>query len=234
MLDQQHVCDARRGSGVQIAELVDLLVVDAAGWLVKQQSWLGGECARKLDPLLGAERKAGRQLWRVREIEIVETRGPSGSRPRRGEPGELQRREMMSLECAHGCRRGHCRVPTDCGTARRSGRCGRCRSRRCGAAAASGCCALQQDIAGVRRRGAEQLKSVVLPAPFGPIRPRIAPLCMSNDTRSSAMMPPNTTLTSRTASRGAFPCASWACVISSRLRARRRAGITGRIFSPSW
>src|SRR3979411_195171 len=30
------------------------------------------------------------------------------------------------------------------------------------------------------------------------------------------MMPPNTTLTSRTASRGDFPCASCACVISFR------------------
>src|ERR1700724_2203172 len=61
-----------------------------------------------------------------------------------------------------------------------------------------------------------QLKSVVLPAPFGPIRRRIWPCCMSKDTPFKAMMPPNTTLTSRTASRGEFPCASCACVISFR------------------
>src|SRR3954451_3846885 len=39
---------------------------------------------------------------------------------------------------------------------------------------------------------------------------------MSKDTPFSAMMPPNTTLTSRTASKGYRPCANCACVISSR------------------
>src|ERR1700681_902741 len=39
---------------------------------------------------------------------------------------------------------------------------------------------------------------------------------MSKETPFNAMMPPNTTLTSRTASRGEFPCASCACVISFR------------------
>ena len=36
-----------------------------------------------------------------------------------------------------------------------------------------------------------QLKSVVLPAPFGPIRPQIAPRATSKDTSSSAVTPPN-------------------------------------------
>src|SRR5258708_20939864 len=44
---------------------------------------------------------------------------------------------------------------------------------------------------------------------------------MSNDTPFNAMIPPNTTLTSQTASRGDDPCASWGCVISPR---------TGRSF----
>src|SRR6266478_4677428 len=39
---------------------------------------------------------------------------------------------------------------------------------------------------------------------------------MSKDTPFSAMIPPNTTLTSRTASRGSCPRASCACVISCR------------------
>src|ERR1700722_13246317 len=38
---------------------------------------------------------------------------------------------------------------------------------------------------------------------------------MSNDTPFNAMMPPNTTLTSRTASSGYASCASCACVIWS-------------------
>src|SRR4030088_975034 len=39
---------------------------------------------------------------------------------------------------------------------------------------------------------------------------------MSKDTPFNAMMPPNMTLTPRTASRGEFPCASCACVILFR------------------
>src|SRR6202790_5263944 len=49
---------------------------------------------------------------------------------------------------------------------------------------------------------------------------------MSNDTPFSAMMPPNTTLTSQTASRGYCPCASWPFVIlfgPSRLDRNDRA-----------
>src|ERR1700693_1589667 len=39
---------------------------------------------------------------------------------------------------------------------------------------------------------------------------------MSNDTPFNATMPPNTTLTSQTASRGDVPGAGWVCVISPR------------------
>src|SRR3954452_561634 len=44
------------------------------------------------------------------------------------------------------------------------------------------------------------LKQVVLPAPFGPIRPRISPGRMSNETSSSATTPPNRIVTFRSAS----------------------------------
>src|ERR1700687_3162603 len=46
-----------------------------------------------------------------------------------------------------------------------------------------------------------QLKSVVLPAPLGPIRPQIAPRATSNETLSSAVTPPNRIVSPRTASR---------------------------------
>ena len=36
-----------------------------------------------------------------------------------------------------------------------------------------------------------QLKRVVLPAPFGPIKPQIAPRPTSKETSSSAVTPPN-------------------------------------------
>src|SRR2546428_623634 len=46
---------------------------------------------------------------------------------------------------------------------------------------------------GVSRR-LRQLKSVVLPAPFGPMRPTIAPSSTSKETASSARMPPKRTV----------------------------------------
>ena len=46
-----------------------------------------------------------------------------------------------------------------------------------------------------------QLKSVVLPAPFGPIRPQIAPRGTSKETSSSAVTPPNRIVSPWTASR---------------------------------
>ena len=48
-----------------------------------------------------------------------------------------------------------------------------------------------------------QLKQVVLPAPFGPIRPVIWPCAASNETSVSALMPPNRIVKSRTESRDA-------------------------------
>ena len=46
-----------------------------------------------------------------------------------------------------------------------------------------------------------QLKSVVLPAPFGPIKPQIAPWATSKDTSWSAVTPPNRIVTPSTTSR---------------------------------
>src|SRR5713226_7516993 len=44
------------------------------------------------------------------------------------------------------------------------------------------------------------LKSVVLPAPLGPIRPTTSPASTVKETRSSATTPPKRTLSSRTSS----------------------------------
>jgi hypothetical protein len=46
-----------------------------------------------------------------------------------------------------------------------------------------------------------QLKSVVLPAPFGPIRPQIAPRATSKETSRSAVTPPNRIVTPSTTNR---------------------------------
>src|SRR5258708_12545757 len=49
-----------------------------------------------------------------------------------------------------------------------------------------------------------QLKSVVLPAPFGPIRPTMRPGATSKETPSRATMPPKRTATSCTRSNARF------------------------------
>src|SRR5215467_14509266 len=48
-----------------------------------------------------------------------------------------------------------------------------------------------------------QLNSVVLPAPFGPIRPQISPACTAHETPSSARTPPKRTETFSTRSNAA-------------------------------
>ncbi len=45
-----------------------------------------------------------------------------------------------------------------------------------------------------------RLNIVVLPAPFGPIRPAISPSLTSNETSSTATMPPNVRVTCSTES----------------------------------
>jgi hypothetical protein len=47
------------------------------------------------------------------------------------------------------------------------------------------------------------LKTVVFPAPFGPISPTISPGCTSNETPSRATTPPNRRVTFSTTRRGA-------------------------------
>src|SRR5262245_15234204 len=62
-----------------------------------------------------------------------------------------------------------------------------------------------------------QLKSVVLPAPFGPIRPTMRPGATPKETPSSATMPPKRTRTSCTRSSAAVSCET--LISSSRKRA---------------
>ncbi len=61
--------------------------------------------------------------------------------------------------------------------------------------------------------------------------PRICPCCMSKDTPFKAMTPPNTTLTSRTASKGERRCASCACIISFRPNDRPGRNDHAKLFA---
>src|SRR5581483_8174296 len=49
------------------------------------------------------------------------------------------------------------------------------------------------------------LKKVVLPAPFGPIRPTIDPRGIEKSTRSTATSPPNVLVTARASRRRSLP-----------------------------
>ena len=162
----------------------DLGVVEAAGRLVEQQQLRPRrERARQLDALLQrrtADRRRGDARRRrdrgSRSAPRRCRRASCSSRRVQGRCSALLRRSRCGR--ADGRRPAHCRAPTWCGTARGSGRCGRCRSRRCDAAGARGCSCPRT---GCRRRpacrgGEKQLNSVVLPAPFGPIRPSRLPL----------------------------------------------------------
>ena len=63
-------------------------------------------------------------------------------------------------------------------------------------------------------------KSVVLPAPFGPIMPTISPLPTANDTSSTAWLPPNERLEPGDLERGIVAAAT--CTAEHRAAAARR------------
>src|SRR5437763_9714727 len=78
-----------------------------------------------------------------------------------------------------------------------------------------------------------QLKAVVLPDPFGPINPRISPSRTSNETRLSAMNPPNRFVRSEIVSmrdrRGSWNATPSDMAASAREVRRRRGKKDGRI-----
>ena len=75
-------------------------------------------------------------------------------------------------------------------------------------------------------------KSVVLPAPFGPSRPRISPSRTSNETPSSATTPPNRFDTSCTVSRTPSPgILGTLAPTTSASACREPEGVAGRVRS---
>ncbi len=82
---------------ISVAELVDLVVVEAAGRLVEQQQLgLGGERARQLDALLRAERQAGDGQVRDRAELAASRSGPPPSRSVRRSCRRTQGRRSAS------------------------------------------------------------------------------------------------------------------------------------------
>src|SRR4051794_8998636 len=67
------------------------------------------------------------------------------------------------------------------------------------------------------------LKIVLLPEPFGPIRPRISPFSTSNDTLLTAVKPPKRFTRPFTASTAVPPLfSSWALLVAERRSLRQR------------
>ncbi len=149
-------------------QLLHLLVAEPAGRLVQQQQPRArGERARDLDALLQA----------VREARSPATR-PGARGPRtRASPAPADRRRAGRAGCAF--RRGRSPRRSSSRRARRSGtsaRCPRWTTRYVGVRSSDFPSKTRSPDCGLYSR-VITLKSVVLPAPFGPIRPTISPGC---------------------------------------------------------
>ncbi len=211
VLDQQHgEAELVAHRADDLAELVDLAVGQPGGRLVEeQQLGVAGQRPGQLDALERAVRQAGGRA--VGEIGRVRAgRGSLGRRARDRfsscSDTEPQHRSRRSRPCLGVCpdhhvlehrhRREERQVLEGAGDAERSampcaGTTEQVRRRRTEAARPW-----------ARRRGSTTLNIVVLPAPFGPIKPQICPRSTSNVSSSSATMPPNETVISLASSSG--------------------------------
>ena len=146
VLDQQHrqLAARSRMRRSRSHQRVDLLVVQPAGRLVEQQQLrLAGQRARQLDALLRAERQVRSRGASATALEVEQRdqlrrparRAARSSRRTRGRRSALARKPLRGAAVAadHDVL-AHAHA---CGTARGSGRCGRCRARRCRAPASS-------------------------------------------------------------------------------------------------
>ena len=110
-------------------------------------------------------------------------------------PGASSRRASIAAVLAEPGRRARrSRAASDCGTGAGSGRCGRCPCGRRGSAGSppiSSPAKRDRAARSAHSMPAMQLKIVLLPEPFGPIRPRISPSSTSKETSLTAVKPPN-------------------------------------------
>ena len=174
-------------------QLLDLLVAEPACRLVQQeQTRPRGESARDLDALLQTVRKLPRLcLRRIREAHVLE-RLPRPLRPaahhvaavRSDDDVLLDRHGREELDVLERPRD----AAVDDAVRRRP-------QQRFPSKTRSPDCGLYSRVI--------TLKSVVLPAPFGPISPTISPGSASIETSSSATIPPNSRVTCSTVSKGA-------------------------------
>ena len=144
------------------------------------------------------------------QLELARARRARALRPGAcARPASEKRSSASSAAPASSLRRPRAAAPAARSpgrSARRTGssagRSGRCRAGRAGARASRVTSLPVEAIrpAVGRRPPATRRKSVLLPAPFGPIRPWRSPSSRSRSTPSTARSPPNATLTSRSSS----------------------------------
>jgi len=129
----------------EVAEHVNFLVVEARRRASSSSRIFGSAASapRQFHAFLGAERQTGnRDVGDVIEVEIIDDfvdalveLGLAAAHP-----GQLQGvADNVAVGAGMGADADVCRAPTNWQIARRSGRCGRCRFRRSGAAGASKC-----------------------------------------------------------------------------------------------
>ena len=197
MLDHEDAAALGGQVAEQLAERVGLGLVLARRRLVEQQQLrVAGQAAGQLEQPGGAGRdRVGPLLGVRRDADPLEQ--PVDVGRARGGPGRAAR---------GGCRGrpGRCRGRSASRTPRAAGRCGPCPAWRGGA---PGCGETLRPLKRTLPRVGFcspliTLKQVVLPAPFGPIRPVTRPASATNDAWLTAVTPPNCTTTSSTLSSG--------------------------------
>ena len=134
---------------------------------------------------------ASASAWPSRRTSSSSSRARAPAPPARGaRPARASRRAARPDAAARRARRSRARSSASAPAA--SGRCGRARPARSGAPGGgrSACRRAATRPACGRRKPEMQLKSVDLPAPFGPIRPVIEPGSTSSVAPSTARTPP--------------------------------------------
>ena len=140
--------------------------------------------------------------------------------------------ETTPAACRPGARRRPSRSPRRSapGTGQHPAACARCRGRRrrCGRTRSSAAPSKRTVPASARTKPQMTLKSVVLPAPLGPITPTTSPGATASDTSSRAVNPPKRTVTPATSSPITQGCCSAAAHPSSVCAKVAACAVVGR------
>ena len=214
MLDQHDRQALAAELDERLTEAVDLDRVHPSGGLIEQQQRRAGrERAREFEPLLIAVGQAPcRLVAAFIEVEALEQRQRLLAQRPLGAGRHDVEEFCGRVDRRHSAPRAHCRRPSIRRTGAGSGSCGRGRRAtiRCGLNAAIGSPRKRIAPRVGRMRPEIRLIVVVLPEPFGPMRPTSSPGCTANESSATALTPPNVLLSEASSSirrSGSLRCA---------------------------